>query len=123
MVLDDLDRRLLRLLQADARQSFRTLARATGSTVPTVSSRIRRMESLQIIQGYTVRLDPTRFGAEAASVPAIDLDAPVNVPCHTCRRHTTDPVLARVDGRRHPFCCTTCRDTFQGRHRRLAEGL
>lgn len=123
MVLDELDRDLLRRLQEDARLSFRALARQTGSTVPTVSSRIRRMESLGIIQGYTVRLDPARFGADPAPAPAIDVDRPANVACHTCGRTTGDPVQARVGERLHPFCCPTCRDALQRKHDRHAEGL
>lgn len=117
-ILDDLDRRLLHLLQEDARRSFRELARRAGTTTPTAASRVRRMEGLRIIQGYTVRLDPARFGAAA---PDVDVDAPVALACHTCGRQTRQPVWDHVGDRRHPFCCATCRQAFRDRHDRLAE--
>lgn len=121
MVLDDLDRELLRLLLEDARLSFRRLAEETGSTVPTVASRVRRMEELGIIEGYSVRLDPSRFGAKRAA--EVDLGAEATVACHLCGQETASPHWATLDGRRHPFCCTTCRTTFVEKHHRLAEGL
>lgn len=119
-VLDDLDRELLRLLKEDARRSYRTLARMASTTPPTAASRIRRMEDIGVIKGYSVRLDPALFGSDEAQV---DLEDQIRLECHQCKRPTAEPHWANVDGRRHPFCCTTCRSTFLERHARLAEGL
>ncbi|MHB1262721.1 MAG: Lrp/AsnC family transcriptional regulator, partial [Thermoplasmatota archaeon] len=62
MDLDELDFGILRALQADARTSYRTLAKQLGTTTPTVSSRVKRLEDLRIIQGYRVELDPEALG-------------------------------------------------------------
>ena len=113
-MLDALDRDLLRLLTDDARRSHRDLARATGSTQPTVTARIRRMEDAGIIQGYTLRLDAEAF---------TDVAGPVRVLCHWCKNRTSDPVWATLAGKRHPFCCTTCRGAYRDKHTRLSEGL
>lgn len=118
-ILDDLDRALLAALLEDARLSYRELARRTGTTTPTASARVRRMEQIGIITGYTVRLDPQRFGQQPSRPHQFDLAAPVSLACHTCRQETTDPFWATVDGRRHPFCCTMCRTTYQQKHARL----
>lgn len=56
MLLDDLDRRLLALLQADARRPVADLARALGVARTTVLSRLARLEQQRVIMGYTVRL-------------------------------------------------------------------
>jgi DNA-binding Lrp family transcriptional regulator len=56
MLLDDLDRRLLALLQADARRPVADLARALGVARTTVLSRLARLEQQRVIVGYTVRL-------------------------------------------------------------------
>ena len=120
-VLDALDRALLRALQGDARRSFRSLATETGSTVPTVSARIRRMEDAGIILGYSVRLDPRRFGATRDA--DVDLAAAVHVACHTCGQETSTPLWARAGERQHPFCCPTCKTRFLERYTRLAQGL
>lgn len=136
VVLDTLDRALLRELQQNARRSYRELARRTRSTTPTVSKRIRRMEGLGIILGYTVRLDEARFQDDAtrpgaapgplASGPredAVDVDAPVSLTCHTCYKETQEPVYATVAGVVHPFCCTTCRAAYVEKDARFRKGL
>jgi DNA-binding Lrp family transcriptional regulator len=61
MPKDDLDRRLIALLQADARRSAADLARALGVARTTVLARLSRLERDGAIAGYTVRL-----GADAA---------------------------------------------------------
>ena len=64
---DTLDRRLLALLQADARSSAADLARQLGVARTTVLARLTRMERNGVIVGYTVRLgqDDTGRGVEA----------------------------------------------------------
>lgn len=54
--LDDIDRHLLSLLQADARQPTATLARRLGIARTTVVARIARLEREGVIVGYGVRL-------------------------------------------------------------------
>jgi DNA-binding Lrp family transcriptional regulator len=57
--LDDLDRRLIARLQANARASTAELARQLGVARTTVVARIARLESAGAIVGYTVRLAAT----------------------------------------------------------------
>ena len=54
--LDDLDRQLLTLLQANAREATATLARKLGVARTTVVARIARLEKTGVIGGYGVRL-------------------------------------------------------------------
>ncbi|ABC38362.1 transcriptional regulator, AsnC family [Burkholderia thailandensis E264] len=54
--LDDLDRNLVALLQANARASVADLARQLGVARTTVLARIARLERTQVIAGYSVRL-------------------------------------------------------------------
>ncbi len=56
MTLDDLDRRLLALLQADARCPAADLARRLGVARTTVLARQARLQKQGVILGYTVRL-------------------------------------------------------------------
>lgn len=53
---DDLDRRLVALLQANARESTAALARRLGVARTTVLARLARLEREGTIVGYTVRL-------------------------------------------------------------------
>lgn len=54
--LDELDRNLVALLQANARESVASLARRLGVARTTVLARIERLERTQVIAGYGVRL-------------------------------------------------------------------
>ncbi|PTB17761.1 AsnC family transcriptional regulator [Trinickia symbiotica] len=54
--LDELDRNLIALLQANARESVANLARRLGVARTTVLARLERLERNQVIAGYGVRL-------------------------------------------------------------------
>jgi DNA-binding Lrp family transcriptional regulator len=56
--MDELDRRLLSLLEANAREPTASLARKLGISRTTVQDRIRRLEREGVVAGYTVRIGP-----------------------------------------------------------------
>jgi DNA-binding Lrp family transcriptional regulator len=56
MARDDLDRKLLTLLQANARDSTANLARKLGVARTTVLARIARLEREGVVVGYSARL-------------------------------------------------------------------
>jgi len=56
MPRDELDRQLLHLLQANARESTANLARKLGVARTTVLARLARLEREHVVVGYTVRL-------------------------------------------------------------------
>ena len=62
MNLDDTDRAILEVLLEDARTSQRALARRVGIAQGTVLNRLRRLEEMNVIQGYSVILDPSAVG-------------------------------------------------------------
>ncbi|MGB1954665.1 MAG: Lrp/AsnC family transcriptional regulator [Candidatus Poseidoniaceae archaeon] len=62
MQLDDTDRRLLAVLLEDARISQRGLAQRIGVAQGTITNRLRRLEDLGVIKGYTVLLEPESIG-------------------------------------------------------------
>lgn len=62
MDLDELDRKILMVLQDNARLSFRKIAEQIGVTTATVSERVRRLEGTGLLKGYTAVLDNTILG-------------------------------------------------------------
>ncbi|HET6403674.1 MAG TPA: AsnC family transcriptional regulator [Candidatus Thermoplasmatota archaeon] len=62
MRLDELDLRIVALLQEDARLSFREIAERTGSTTPTVSARVKALEDIGLLRGYRAQLDHSVLG-------------------------------------------------------------
>ncbi|HZH44744.1 MAG TPA: Lrp/AsnC family transcriptional regulator [Lysobacter sp.] len=55
-VLDDIDRRLIALLQDDARRPAAVLAREVGLSRSAVQERLQRLQDSGVIAGYGVRL-------------------------------------------------------------------
>jgi Lrp/AsnC family leucine-responsive transcriptional regulator len=60
--LDDIDRKMLRALQADGRTSVVQLAELVGLSVTPCLRRLKRLEADGIIRGYRADLDPKRAG-------------------------------------------------------------
>ena len=67
MARDDLDRKLLARLQANARESTANIARKLGVARTTVLARMARLEREGVVVGYTVRLahDEGEHGVQA----------------------------------------------------------
>ncbi len=62
IVIDDLDRQILTLLQKDARLSYREIAKELGIAVGTVYNRIKRLEEEGVIKGFYPKLDYEKLG-------------------------------------------------------------
>lgn len=71
--IDDLDVRLLHLLNHDARQSFRAIAKTLGVSISTISNRVRRLEDSGVITGYVPVVDPKRLGYDVISVIGVKI--------------------------------------------------
>ncbi|MCX7645320.1 MAG: Lrp/AsnC family transcriptional regulator [Rhodobacteraceae bacterium] len=63
--LDEIDRKILTELQADASQSLDEIARKAGSSKTPVWNRIRKLREAGVIGRQTVILDPEALGLEA----------------------------------------------------------
>ena len=61
-MLDETDRRILLVLQRDARTSMRKISKEVGVSLGTVSNRVRKLEGAGVIRGYAVLLDPEKIG-------------------------------------------------------------
>ncbi|MER5678733.1 Lrp/AsnC family transcriptional regulator [Streptomyces sp. NPDC024062] len=59
---DATDWRILDVLQRDGRATFAELARAVSMSPSAVTERVRRLEEVGVISGYTAVVDPERLG-------------------------------------------------------------
>jgi Lrp/AsnC family leucine-responsive transcriptional regulator len=62
--LDNTDWRLLEELQRDGRASVADLARRISMSASAVSARMRRLEEVGVITGYTAHVDTSRLGVD-----------------------------------------------------------
>jgi Lrp/AsnC family transcriptional regulator, leucine-responsive regulatory protein len=61
-MLDEIDKKILKELQIDARISYAELGRRVGLTTPAVIERVRKLEDADIITGYRAEVDPKKVG-------------------------------------------------------------
>lgn len=66
--LDELDKRLINLLQEDCRTPLNKLASRLRTSKSTVHYRIRRLENEQLIEGYYARINAGKVKKEHAAV-------------------------------------------------------
>ena len=66
--LDRTDLSILRVLQENARKSYRDIARELGMSLNTVSSRVKKMEGEGVITGYSTLVDPSKTGYDMTAI-------------------------------------------------------
>src|SRR6266550_3215714 len=75
-VLDAIDRKILALIQDDAKLSQAELAKAVGLTAPSVNERIRKLERSGVIKGYVALLDERKLGHDITAFVEIFIEHP-----------------------------------------------
>ena len=78
MSLKDIDLKICAALQQNARLSLSEIADQIGSSVPTVSDHVKRLESDGVISGYHMHLDPTAVGLDVGAFILVDIDSSMN---------------------------------------------
>jgi Lrp/AsnC family leucine-responsive transcriptional regulator len=72
LLIDSLDRKILAVLQTNARASLQEVGQAVGLSASPCWSRIKRMEEAGVIEGYTVRLNPQALGLADTVMVTLD---------------------------------------------------
>ncbi|MEU3374181.1 Lrp/AsnC family transcriptional regulator [Streptomyces sp. NPDC006711] len=88
VVLDPVDLHILRLLQNDARTTYRDLAAEVGVAASTCLDRVARLRRAGVILGYQLRVDPAKLGR--------GLQALLSVQVRPHRRDLIGPFVERV---------------------------
>ena len=81
--MEEIDRKILRLMVADGRMSYTDLGKATGLSTSAAHQRVRRLEQRGIIKGYRAIVDEDALGLPLTafiSVKPFDPAAPDDVP-------------------------------------------
>ena len=68
MKMDTLNWKILKCLQANARQSNAEIGRQVGITSPAVAERIRKMEDAGVINGYHANLSSLEMGYQLKAI-------------------------------------------------------
>ena len=93
-MIDELDRKIVRALNANARRSFREIAKEVGTSAPSVIHAVKRLESAGVIKGYVPVVDPEYFGIGLSAIIAVRISK--GKLLETQRRFAQDPHVAAV---------------------------
>ena len=73
--LDDVDRRILAALHADARMSNSALADSVGIAPSTCHGRVRRLQDIGVIRGFYTDIDPAAIGLSLQAMISVSLQS------------------------------------------------
>lgn len=74
-MIDDLDIKILDLLQGNARIKRNVIAETVGLSLPSVSERLHKLEEKGFIQGYYTKLDRKAFGYDILAYVFVTMDS------------------------------------------------
>ena len=66
--LDDVDLKIVALLQEDSRLSFNKIGNMLGVSAGTAYNRVKHLEATGVVKGYTIISDPTKLGYELTAI-------------------------------------------------------
>ncbi len=76
--MDEIDKKLIQLVQMDSRASYGELGAAVGLSVSAVNERLKKLQAQQIIRGWRAQIDPKAIGLEVLAFIYVQLDRPNN---------------------------------------------
>lgn len=74
--MDEIDKKLLKILQVQGRLSLAELAQGVGLSSPATSERLRKLEQQEIIQGYTAIINPIALDLKLLAYIAVTIASP-----------------------------------------------
>lgn len=75
VVLDEIDAKILEILQRNGRTRRNDLAEKVGLSLPSVSERLRKLEQNGTITGYYATVDPKRLGKDITAFIFVTSDS------------------------------------------------
>ncbi|MBE3111394.1 MAG: Lrp/AsnC family transcriptional regulator [Acidobacteria bacterium] len=70
-MIDELDRKIIRVLNANGRKSFREVAKEVGTSATAVINTVKKLEAAGAVRGYVPVVDPEYFGFHLAAIVAV----------------------------------------------------
>jgi len=70
-MLDDIDKKILKWLQKDGRETASKIAEKLNLTVPTITERIRKLQEASIIKGFQAIIDPKLISLDVSAIITI----------------------------------------------------
>ncbi len=72
--MDDKDRKIIEMLQENARRPFTDIAKELNVTETTIRKRVAELERTGVIKKYTIEVDPDKLGYKTVTILGIDVE-------------------------------------------------
>ncbi|CAN5486993.1 Lrp/AsnC family transcriptional regulator [soil metagenome] len=73
--MDDIDEKLLGLLKKDAKKKYSDLAEMLNLSPPSVHARVKKLEQIGVIRGYTIDIDPQLLGLRLCAFVRVTIES------------------------------------------------
>ncbi len=70
-MIDELERKIVRSMNQNARKSFREIAKEVGTSATAVINKVRRLEDSGVIKGYIPVISAEHFGLDLIAIIAL----------------------------------------------------
>lgn len=74
--IDELDLKILKLLEEDGRLTFMDIAKKLRLSESTIRKRVQALKENGVIKRFTVEIDPAKIGLNTVAIVGIDVDPP-----------------------------------------------
>lgn len=74
--MDDIDVKILRLLQQNARKTISDLSAEIGMSMPAISERLKKLENAGVIEKYCAILNPQKLNKDLIAMMFVGLESP-----------------------------------------------
>ncbi|MBS7646866.1 MAG: Lrp/AsnC family transcriptional regulator [Candidatus Bathyarchaeia archaeon] len=74
--IDEVDQKILKLLQEDARLPFLEIAQKLRLSESTIRKRVQALKEKGVIKRFTVEINPAMIGLNTVAIVGIDVDPP-----------------------------------------------
>jgi len=92
-MLDEIDTKILELLQRNGRTRRNNLADVVNLSLPSVSDRLRKLEASGIITGYAALVDAKKLGKEVAAFIIVKVDSSKHFQSFVEHAGSSDEIL------------------------------
>ena len=90
---DDIDVKILDILQKNGRTRRNELADSVGLSLPSVSDRLRKLEEAGYITGYLASIDPKKIGKGITAFILVSIDSSKHYRSFVDHANATDDIL------------------------------
>lgn len=74
LIVDEIDMKILQMLEENGRKSFVDIAKKLRLSESTIRKRVLALQKRGVIKRFTIQVDPTKLGINTVAIVGVDVD-------------------------------------------------